>query len=57
MWDHSPPGSSVHGNSSGKNTGVGCHAPVQGIVLTQGLMNQMPRLPLLNNPLSSVENY
>ena len=21
-----PPGSSVHGDSSGKNTGVGCHA-------------------------------
>ena len=24
--DCSPPGSSVHGNSPGKNTGVGCHA-------------------------------
>ena len=24
--DCSPPGSSVHGDSSGKNTGVGCHA-------------------------------
>ena len=23
--DYSPPGSSVHGNSLGKNTGVGCH--------------------------------
>ena len=23
----SPPGSSVHGDSPGKNTGVGCHAP------------------------------
>ena len=30
--DHSPPGSSVHG----KNTGVGCHALLQGIFLTQG---------------------
>ena len=24
--DYSPPGSSVHGDSPGKNTGVGCHA-------------------------------
>ena len=24
--DYSPPGSSVHGDSLGKNTGVGCHA-------------------------------
>ena len=33
----SPPGSSVHGGSPGKNTGVGCHALLQGIFLTQGL--------------------
>ena len=26
----SPPGSSVHGGSPGKNTGVGCHALIQG---------------------------
>ena len=32
----SPPGSSVHGNSSGKNTGVGCHALLQGIFPNQG---------------------
>ena len=32
--DCSPPGSSVHGDSPGKNTGVGCHA-LQGIFLTQ----------------------
>ena len=32
----SPPGSSVHGNSPGKNTGVGCHVLLQGIFLTQG---------------------
>ena len=29
--DCSPPGSSVHEDSPGKNTGVGCHAPLQGI--------------------------
>ena len=33
----SPPGSSVHGNSPIKNTGVGCHALPQSIIPTQGL--------------------
>ena len=32
-----PPGSSVHGDSPGQNTGVGSHALPQGIYLTQGL--------------------
>ena len=32
--DYSPPGTSVHGDSSGKNTGVACHALLQGILLT-----------------------
>jgi len=31
------PGSSVHGDSRGKNTGVGCHFLLQGIFLTQEL--------------------
>ena len=30
------PGSSIHGDSPGKNTGVGCHALLQGISPTQG---------------------
>ena len=34
--DCSPPGSSVLGDSPGKNTGVGCHALLQGIFPTQG---------------------
>ena len=34
--DHSPPGSSVHEISPGKNTGVGCPALLQGIFPTQG---------------------
>jgi len=34
--DCSLPGSSVHGDSPGKNTGVGCHALLQGIFPTQG---------------------
>ena len=40
--DFSPPGSSVHGDSPGKNTGVGCHDLLRGIFPTQGLN---PRLP------------
>ena len=34
--NHSPPGSSVHGDSPGKNTGVGCRALLQRIFPTQG---------------------
>ena len=34
--DCSPPGSSVHGDSPGKNTLVGCHTLLQGIFPTQG---------------------
>ena len=33
--DSSPPGSSVRGDSPGKNTRVGCHALFHGIFLTQ----------------------
>ena len=39
LWepmDCSPPGSSVPGDSPGKNTGVGCHFLLQGIFPTQG---------------------
>ena len=32
----SPPGSSVHRDSPGKNTGMSCHATLQGIFPTQG---------------------
>ena len=35
--DCGPPGSSVHGSLQGKNTGVCCHALLQGIFPTQGL--------------------
>ena len=34
--DCSLPGFSVHGDSPGKNTGVGCHFLLQGIFLIQG---------------------
>ena len=39
LWDPidcSPPDSSVHGDSPGKNTEEGCHALLQGIFPTQG---------------------
>ena len=35
--DCSPQVSSIRGDSPGKNTGVGCHALLQGIFLTQEL--------------------
>ena len=40
--DYSPPGSSVHGDSLGKNGGVGCHALLQGIFSTQGSNPGLP---------------
>ena len=36
--DCGPPDFSVHGDSPGKNTGVGCHALLQGIFPTQELI-------------------
>ena len=39
LWDpldYNLPGSSVHGDSPGKNTRMGCHAFLQGIFQTQG---------------------
>ena len=37
-----PPGSSVPGDSPGKNAGVGCHALLQGIFPTQGSNPGLP---------------
>ena len=34
--DYSPPGSSTHGDSPNKNTGVGCCVLLQGTFPTQG---------------------
>ena len=41
--DCSPPGSSLHGDSPGKNTGVGSHAFLQGISPTQGWNPGLPQ--------------
>ena len=40
--DCSPLGSSVHGDSPGKNTGGGCHALLQGLLPTQGSNPGLP---------------
>ena len=45
--DCNPPGSSVHEDSPGKNTGVGCHALLQGIFLTQESNPHLLYLPAL----------
>ena len=49
--DCSPPGSSVHGASPGKNTGIGCHFLLQRIFLTQGMHPS-----LLHLRLSTIES-
>ena len=46
--DCSLPGSSVHGDFPGKNTGVGCHALLQGIFPTQGWNLCLLHLPALS---------
>ena len=58
--DYSLPDSSVHGDSPGKNTGVGSHSLLQGIFLTQGsnpglldsLSSEPPGKCTFNLPLS-----
>ena len=45
FWPHdcNPPGPSVHGDSPGKNTGVGCHALLQGSLPAQGSTSGLPQ--------------
>ena len=45
--DYSLSGSSVHGDSPGKNAGVGCHALLQEIFPTQGLNPGLPYCRLI----------
>ena len=45
--DHSPPGSSVHGNSPGKNAEMGCHALLQGIFPDPGIKHVSLTSPAL----------
>ena len=51
--DCSPPGSSVHGDSPGKNTGVCWHALLQGIFSTQGSNPGLPHCRLILYHLSN----
>ena len=50
--DCSLPGSSVHGDSPDKNTGVGCHALLQGIFPTQGSNPGLPHCRQILDHLS-----
>ena len=52
--DCSLPGSSVHGDSPGRNTGVGCHDPLQGDLPNPGIEPRSPASQadsLLSKPL------
>ena len=50
--DYGLSGSSVHGDSPGKNTGVGCHALLQGISPAQG-----SNLCLIQSPTLAVKLF
>ena len=57
--DCSPPGSSIHRDSSGKNTGVGCHALLQGNLPHPGIKLRSPALQvhsLLSEPPGQPKN-
>ena len=51
-----PPGSSVHADSPGKNTEVGCHGLCQGIFPTQGWNPGLPHLGQILYGLSHQES-
>ena len=44
LWTVAQPGSSVHGDSPGKNTGVGCHAHLEGALPNPGIKPRSPAL-------------
>ena len=48
--DYSPPDSSVHGDSPGKNTRVGCHAILQGIFPNPEIGPRSPALQVDFSP-------
>ena len=54
--DCSPPGFSVHGDSPGKNTGVGCHVLLQGIFTIQGSNPGLPHCRWILYRLSHQES-
>ena len=54
--DCSPPGSSIHGDSPGKNSRVGCHVLLQEIFPTQGSNTGLPRCGWILYYLSHLVN-
>ena len=54
--DCSLPGPSLHGDSPGKNPGVGCHSLLQGIFPTQGLNPGLPHCRRILHQLSHQGN-
>ena len=58
--DCSPPGSSVHGDSPSKNTGMGCHTLLLGILTIQGSNPDLPHcrqiLSLPSEPPEKTQN-
>ena len=54
--DYSLPGSPVHGDSPGRNTGVGCHALLQGIFPTERSNPGLPHCRLILYSLSHQGN-
>ena len=54
--DCSSPGSSVHGDSPGKNTGVGCYALLQGNLPNPGTELESPALQADSLPSEPPEN-
>ena len=57
--DRSPPGTSVHGDSPSKNTGVDCHALLQGNLPNKGIKPRYPALQmnsLLSEPPGKHKN-
>ena len=57
LIDYRLPGSSVHEDSPGKNTGAGCHALLQGIFPTQGSNPDLPHCRRILNHLSYQESH
>ena len=53
LMDGSPPGSSVHGDSPGKNTEAGCHSLLQGGLPNAGIQPGSPAVQADSLPSES----
>ena len=52
--DRSPPGSSVHGDSPGRNTGVGCHFLLQCRKVKSEKSEVVQSCPTISNPMDCI---